>query len=127
MHGSSRRRSQLLGGRNDSPSQAESRAIIWSPPCGDSSPNQQLERSDIRAEPPTGRLRDGVPLTLTFQVSAVTGGAGGASISIAGAGCLFHGTASPPAREAVCVRHRAFSTVRYQTVLLSRPKIIRRI
>ena len=71
-----------------------------------------------------GRRAGNVPLSdraSEYRISALR-----ASISIAGAGCRFHGTASPTAREAVGVRHRAFSTARYQTVLLSRPKIIRR-
>lgn len=36
--------------------------------------DRQLDRSDIRAEPTTGRLRAGAPLALTFRVSRVDGG-----------------------------------------------------
>ena len=37
----------------------------------------QLDRSDIRSEPSTGVLSDGVPLTLTFNLSRIAGGACG--------------------------------------------------
>lgn len=36
--------------------------------------DRQLERSDIRVEPSTGKAVEGVPLTLTFNVSEVGGG-----------------------------------------------------
>jgi protocatechuate 3,4-dioxygenase beta subunit len=37
--------------------------------------DQQLDRSDIRIEPTTGKARDGAPLALAFRVSQVKGGA----------------------------------------------------
>src|SRR5437588_334485 len=36
--------------------------------------DEKLYRSDIRAEPTTGEVKDGVPLRLAFRVSDVTGG-----------------------------------------------------
>lgn len=37
--------------------------------------DKQLDRSDIRAEPTTGKTSEGVPLALTFNVSQISGGA----------------------------------------------------
>ena len=37
--------------------------------------DERLERSDIRLEPSTGEAKPGLPLTLTFNVSQISGGA----------------------------------------------------
>jgi len=36
--------------------------------------DEELERSDIRSDPSTGRLSEGVPLTLRFNLSQISGG-----------------------------------------------------
>src|SRR5262245_40843178 len=36
--------------------------------------DRQLERSDVRTEPSTGAVRDGIPLALAFNISKLSGG-----------------------------------------------------